>query len=51
VIFDLNAVTDRATYTDPVLPPEGIEWVLIGGETAVQGGQLVREDLGRALRA
>lgn len=50
VIFDLNHVKDRATYTQPVLPPDGIHWVLIGGEVAVQHGELVRENLGRALR-
>lgn len=51
VIFDLKQVEDRATYTEPVLPPEGIEWVLIGGEAAVREGQLVRDDLGRSVRA
>lgn len=50
-VFDLGRVTDKATYTDPVLAPEGIDWVLIGGQAAVQEGKLVREDLGRAVRA
>ena len=50
VIFDLEKVKDNATYTEPVLPPEGIEYVLIGGEPAVEKGRLVRNDLGRAVR-
>ena len=50
VVFDLNKVMDRATYTEAVLPPKGIEWVLIGGEAAVKDGQLVRDDLGRSVR-
>ena len=49
-IFDLERVTDRATYTEPVLTPEGIEWVLIGGKAAVKDGVLLREDLGRSVR-
>ena len=50
-IFDLNRIEDRATYPEPVIPPVGIDWVLLGGEVAVRDGQLVREDLGRAVRA
>lgn len=51
VIFDLEHINDRATYAQPVLPPDGIEWVLIGGEVAVEHGKLIRDDLGRAVRA
>ena len=51
VVFDLSRVEDRATYTQPVLPPEGIDWVLIGGRVAVQNGELIRDDLGRSVRA
>ena len=50
VVFDLNRVEDSATYTEAVLPPAGIDWVLIGGEIAVKEGQLVRDDLGRSVR-
>ncbi len=51
VIFDLENISDCATYTDPVLPPKGIDWVLIGGEVAVKDGVLLRDDLGRSVRA
>ena len=50
VVFDLNRVKDRATYTQAVLSPEGIDWVLIGGEAAVIEGHLVRDNLGRSVR-
>lgn len=51
VVFDLRDIEDCATYTQPILPPKGIEWVLIGGEVAVKDGQLIRDDLGKAVRA
>ena len=50
VVFDLNSVEDCATYTQAVLPPMGIDWVLIGGEAAIKEGQLVRDDLGCSIR-
>lgn len=49
-VFDLDAVTDCATYTEPVLAPKGIEYVLIGGEIAVKHGELIRDNLGKAVR-
>lgn len=50
VIFDPHTVEDRATFSEPLLPPVGIEYVLVGGEPALEKGQIVREDLGRAVR-
>ena len=50
VIFDLEKIADRATYDQPVLPPVGIDRVIVGGETAVKDGELVRSDLGRSVR-
>ena len=50
VVFDLTEVVDRATYTQPVLPPCGIDSVLIGGKVAVKNGVLLRDDLGRSVR-
>jgi len=38
VVFDLERVRDRATYEEPVLFPEGIEWVLVNGEVVVEEG-------------
>jgi N-acyl-D-aspartate/D-glutamate deacylase len=50
-IFDAATVIDRATYTQPTLPPEGIHYVLVNGEPVVEGGALVPETLpGRGIR-
>jgi N-acyl-D-aspartate/D-glutamate deacylase len=37
-IFDLARVSDRATYDEPVLFPEGIEYVLVNGEVVIEDG-------------
>ncbi|MBE6990517.1 MAG: hypothetical protein E7426_07220 [Ruminococcaceae bacterium] len=50
VIFDPERIEDRATFDRPLLPPAGIDYVLLGGEIAVVGAEIVRGDLGRAVR-
>ena len=50
VIFDPERIADTATYAAPTSPPEGIELVLVGGEVAVRGTEVVGASLGRALR-
>jgi len=37
-IFDLDRVQDRATYDEPVLFPEGIEYVLVNGVVVIEDG-------------
>ena len=49
-IFDPETIRDGATYESPVLPPEGISCVLIGGQVALKDGKIVRGDLGRSVR-
>ncbi len=49
VIFDPETIMDRATFEEPTLPPTGIDYVLIRGEIAVKGQQLLRENLGTFL--
>ncbi|MDD3290135.1 MAG: amidohydrolase family protein [Eubacteriales bacterium] len=49
-LFDYDKLQDRATYEDPALPPEGIAYVVINGQIAVDHGQLVNETLGRSVR-
>ncbi|MGI6555183.1 MAG: N-acyl-D-amino-acid deacylase family protein [Bacillota bacterium] len=44
VIFDPEKIQDKATYWEPDLPPVGIEYVLVNGQTAVEKGDLVRTD-------
>ncbi|GAA3512998.1 amidohydrolase family protein [Aeromicrobium panaciterrae] len=43
VIFDLDRVTDAATYHDSVRPSEGIVHVIVNGESVVREGQLDHE--------
>ncbi len=40
VVFDFERVQDHATILEPGRPPEGIEYVLVNGELAVERGQL-----------
>ena len=49
-IFDYETVKDGATFAQPALHPDGIEWVLIGGEVALQKGEIVKADCGKAVR-
>lgn len=49
-IFDYDRICDRATFADPALPPEGIEYVLIGGEIALQDGIILKDRCGKAVR-
>ena len=52
VVFDPDEVIDRATYTEPALPSEGIQHVLVNGVPVVENGVLSTEVLpGRAIRA
>ena len=49
-IFDYETVKDGATFAQPALHPQGIEWVLIGGEVALENGEIVKADCGKAVR-
>ena len=49
-VFDLETIRDCATFAQPALPPEGIEYVFIGGKPALEHGNIVNSRLGRALR-
>ena len=51
VVFDPEAVRDRATFDDPVLPPEGVTDVLVNGISVVRDQQLTGERAGRVLSA
>ena len=50
VLFDPARVRDAATYEEPTRPAEGVEYVFVGGELAMEHGAPVRLDLGRVLR-
>jgi len=50
VIFDPGTVLDKATFDDPRKKPEGIVWVLINGEVAVEEGLVTGARSGKVLR-
>ena len=49
-IFDYEKIRDRATFAQPALPPVGIDYVLIGGEIALEKGEIVKNTCGKAVR-
>lgn len=49
VVLDPATVVDRATYEDPLLPPAGIEHVLVAGQFTVRDGELTAVRAGRLL--
>ena len=49
-IFDYKKIRDRATFADPALPPEGIDYVLIGGEVVLKNGTILKDNAGKAVR-
>lgn len=51
VVFDPARVADRATWSEPAVPPEGIDLVVVNGQVAVEDGRRVPGVLaGRVLR-
>ncbi|MFF4775268.1 N-acyl-D-amino-acid deacylase family protein [Microtetraspora fusca] len=38
VVFDPDTVADGATFTDPLLPPSGVDAVVVGGAVVVREG-------------
>ena len=50
VIFDPETILDRASFHQPMTPPDGIFYVLLGGQIAVQKSLVVNDRLGRAIR-
>lgn len=50
VIFDLEKITDNATFQEPTLAPSGIDYVLIGGEIAAKDCAVLNGGLGRSVR-
>ena len=50
VVLDMDHIQDKATYENPALAPEGIEYVLIGGQVAAKHGKILIENAGRSVR-
>ncbi|WP_277543056.1 N-acyl-D-amino-acid deacylase family protein [Haloarcula laminariae] len=51
VVFDLESVEERATYHDPMNLSRGMEYVLVGGEIAVEQGVSTGVRPGSVLRS
>ena len=49
-IFDYEHIRDRATFEEPALPPEGIDYVLIGGEMVLKKGVILKDTCGKSVR-
>jgi N-acyl-D-amino-acid deacylase len=50
VIFDPQRVRSNATYDEPRRFPDGIEWVLVGGEMVVERGEHTGARPGKTIR-
>jgi N-acyl-D-amino-acid deacylase len=50
VVFDAAHVRSNATYDDPRRFPDGIEWVIVGGQIVVERGEHTGDRPGRVLR-
>lgn len=50
VLFDPVKVRDTATFTNPLSLPEGLPYVIVNGELAIDNGQLTAENAGMVLR-
>ena len=50
-VFDPATVIDRSTYEDATIPSAGIPYVIVGGQTVVDGGNVTAARPGRAIRA
>ncbi len=51
VVFDLDAVSENATYEDPFQFTDGFEFVLVGGAIAVRDGETTGARNGEILRS
>ncbi|MBQ3488624.1 MAG: amidohydrolase family protein [Clostridia bacterium] len=49
-VFDYDAIRDGATFEAPATPPQGIEYVLIGGEVVLDHGSILCDRKGKAIR-
>ncbi|MCC7261827.1 MAG: D-aminoacylase [Candidatus Latescibacteria bacterium] len=50
VVFAPHEIGTRSDYLNPNQPPQGISWVLVNGQIAVEAGQLVGAPAGQPIR-
>ena len=49
-IFDFEKIQDGATFAEPAVAPQGIEYVFVGGELAFEHGRILKDDCGKSIR-
>jgi N-acyl-D-aspartate/D-glutamate deacylase len=50
VVFQLEELQDRATFSEPNLPADGVRCVIVNGKVVLEGGKLTGARPGRVLR-
>jgi N-acyl-D-amino-acid deacylase len=50
IVFDPNGFTDRATFQEPFVPPDGLKLVIINGRTVLNDGKISPEPHGDFFR-
>lgn len=50
VIFNYDTIIDKATFQDPQIKPEGIEYVIINGKVAIEKGESVNNTIGKFIK-
>ena len=50
VILDPERIEDRATFSEPLLPPVGIDYVIVNGVIAAKDNKILSFDSGRSIR-
>lgn len=50
VVFDLDAVEDRATFEEPHTTAEGFSYVMVNGRLVIDDGELAKHRPGRVLK-
>jgi N-acyl-D-amino-acid deacylase len=50
IVFDYDRVQDRADWSHPMAPPEGIDTVIVNGKLAIDEGRYTGAKSGRVLR-
>lgn len=46
-VFNYDTIIDKATFQDPQLRPEGVEYVIIDGKVAVSKGKTINNRMGK----
>lgn len=49
-IFNNSTIIDKATFQDPQLKPEGVEYVIIDGKIAVKNGMTINNKVGKFIK-